>query len=283
MGNNTMPKCQCPGCGNIGTHKYAVRRRGGGNAFLCDYHKNSLESYYTENSLRIGEMKANGYTYSVELETSFVDFQARLELCVAGFLPTHDSTVFAEFKSPIYNGANGLKAFLPSIQDMIDNRDMRIGDDCGTHFHVGHALYISPVYMNYIRRFYHSLFVPLSNALVENERKATDIFGRDFTYWATAIDGQSGAEDHRNFINTQHDNTLEFRRCFFKNAKQYSNCADFCREITSKVINTFCKEVEKQQLVYRQKLTTEQKKALKKAADKAARQMVKVFEKWETV
>ena len=30
-------------------------------------------------------------------------------------------------------------------------------------------------------------------------------------------------------------------------------------------------------------LTMEQKKALKKAADKDDRQMVKVFEKWETV
>ena len=279
MGNNTNPKCQCPNCGNIGTHKYAVRRRGGGNAFLCDYHAHSLESYYTENSLRIGEMKANGFTYSVELETSFADFQARLELCVAGFLPTHDSTVFAEFKSPIYNGANGLKAFLPSIQDMLNSGDMRIDDSCGTHFHVGHNNYINPLYMSYIRRFYHSLFIPLSNVLLENETKATAIFGRDFTYWATAINGQSGAEDHRNFINTQHDNTLEFRRCFFKNAKQYSRCADFCRAITEKVVNTFCKEVEKMGLYSGQTLTKEQRAQLKKAADKAARQMVKVFEK----
>ena len=279
MGNNTNPKCSCPFCNQIGTHKYAVRRRGGGNAFLCDYHATHLESYSRENGFRIGEMKVNGYTYSVELETSAADFRARLELCVAGFIPTSDCTVYAEFKSPIYNGMNGLKAFLPSIEDLITAGNMAIGANCGTHFHVGHDKYINPLYMSYIRRFYHSLFIPLSRALEKNDSKATEIFGRGFGYWSQAIDSSTDADEHTNFVNVQHDFTLEFRRAFFRNAKQYARCCDFCRKVTEKVVNSFCVEVEKLGLVEGQRLTVEQKAALKKAADKAARQMVKEFEK----
>lgn len=281
MGSNKNPVCQCPNCNALGVHKFAVRRRGGGSAFLCDYHKRSLESYFTKNSLRIGNMKQNGLTYSIELETSAANFRARLELCVAGFLPTSDSTVYAEFKSPIYQGMNALKAYLPSIQDMINDGDLRIGSECGTHFHVGHDTYINRRYMDYIRRFYHSLFVPLCNALMEDDEKSTRLFGRSFGFWSDIINNCTNPEEHRNFINTQHSYTLEFRRCFFKNAEQYAICADFCREVTEKVINSFCKEVERLGVVEGQRLTEEQKAALKKAADKAGRQIVKVFQKVE--
>lgn len=281
MGSNKTPKCQCPNCNALGVHKFSVRRRGGGNAFLCDYHKRSLESYFTENELRLGNMKQNGLTYSIELETSMANFRARLELCVAGFLPTSDSTVYAEFKSPIYQGMNALKAYLPSIQDLINDGDLAIGSECGTHFHVGHDVYINRRYMDYIRRFYHSLFVPLCNALVEEDAKATRLFGRGFGYWSDTINSRTNPEEHRNFINTQHSYTLEFRRCFFKNAEQYAVCADFCRKVTEKVIESFCKEVERLGVVEGQRLTEEQKALLKKAAEKTGKQIVKVFQKVE--
>lgn len=278
MGNNTMPKCQCPQCNALGVNKYAVRRRGGNNAYLCRFHTESLESYFTENSLRIGNMKANGLTYSIELETAYVDFAARLELCVAGFLPTADSTVFAEFKSPIYNGANALKAYLPSLQWLIDNGNMRIDNTCGTHFHVGHDTMINSRTMTFIRRFYHSLFLPLCLEMENNHSKTAELFGRDFGYWASEITANTNPETHTNFINTQHENTLEFRLAYFKNAAQYSRCADFCRAVTEKVVNTFCTKVVALGLTENDRyLTPEQKAELKKAADKTARQIVKAF------
>lgn len=278
MGNNTMPKCSCPFCNEIGTHKYAVRRRGGGNAYLCDYHATHLESYGRENGFRIGNMKKNGMTYSIELETSAATFRARLELCVAGFIPTSDCTVYAEFKSPIYNGANALKAYLPSIEDLQTARDIRIGDNCGTHLHIGHDKYINARYMSYIIRFYHSLFVPLSDALCADNAKATEIFGRNFGEWARPVSFHTDANEHTNFVNVQHDYSLEWRRCFFRNAAQYSRCVDFCRACTEIVINTFCVQVERLGLAQGQSLTVEQKALLKKAADKAARKMAKEFE-----
>ena len=279
MGNNTMPRCQCPNCSAIGTHKYPVRRRGGNMAYLCDFHSRYLESYSTENNYRLGEQKANGFTYSIECETMRPEFQARLELLLAGYIPTSDCTVDVEFKSPIYEGLNAVKAYLPSIQWMLDENLIVIDENCGTHFHVGHHDYINSKYMNYIRRFYHSLFVPLSRALEENNSKATEIFGRNFGYWAQSINENTDADEHTNFINVQHDYTIEFRRAFFRNDKQYSRCADFCRKITEKVVNTFCVEVENLGLIEGQTLTVEQKACLKKAADKAAKQMIKVFEK----
>ncbi len=278
MGNNTMPKCQCPQCNALGANKYAVRRRGGNNAYLCRFHTDSLESYFTENPLRIGNMKANGITCSYENETAYVDFVARLELCVAGFLPTADSTVFAEFKSPIYNGFNGFKAYLPTMQWLIDNGHMRIDNTCGTHFHCGHDTMINSRTMAFIRRFYHSLFLPLCLEMENNHSKTAELFGRDFGYWASEITANTNPETHTNFINTQHENTLEFRLAYFKNAEQYGRCADFCRAVTEKVVNTFCSKVVALGLTENDRyLTPEQKTELKKAADKTARQIVKLY------
>ena len=279
MGNNTMPKCQCPNCSAIGTHKYPVRRRGGNMAYLCNFHSHYLESYSTENNYRLGEQKANGFTYSIECETIRPAFQARLELLLAGYIPTSDCTVDVEFKSPIYEGLNAVKAYLPSIQWMLDENLIVIDENCGTHFHVGHHDYINSKYMNYIRRFYHSLFVPLCEAIQENDSKATAIFGRGFGHWAEPIDRNSDEMEHTNFINVQHEYSLEFRRMFFANAEQYSRGIDFCKAVTAKVINGFCMKVESMGLYEGQRLTQAQIDELTKAANKTARQIVKVFEK----
>ena len=280
MGNNTTPKCSCPFCNEIGTRKYSVRRRGGNNAFLCDYHATHLESYGRENAFRIGEMKKNGLTYSVELETSRADFRARLELCVAGFIPTSDCTVYAEFKSPIYNGANALKAYIPSIDDLKNEGNIAINSTCGTHLHIGHNKYINSLYISYIRRFYHSLFVPLSDALIMNDEKATSIFGRGFGEWSRPVNIHTDADEHTNYINVQHSYSLEFRRCFFKNAMQYASCVDFCREITETVIKGFCMKVEKMGLREGQTLTTDQKRELTKYAKKTGEKLVKIFQEF---
>ena len=278
MGNNTTPKCQCPNCSNLGKYAYPVRRRGNNNAYLCDYHRRSLESYYTEHSNRLGTPKANGMTYSIELETMHPDFQARLELCLAGFLPTSDGTVDAEFKSPIYEGMNAVKAFLPSIQWLINNGSMAIDYHCGTHFHCGHHTLINPLTMSYIRRFYHSLFVPLSDAMYSDRAKAESIFGRDFGEWNTPLSVRTSAENHTNFINVQHEYTIEFRSMFFKNDKQYSNGADFCRKVSEIVCKFFCEKIVSMGLMEGQSLTEEQKSEVRKAAEKTGRKLVKLFE-----
>ena len=279
MGNNQNPKCACVNCANIGKYAHPVRRRGGGNAYLCEFHETALESYFNKNNYRLGERKANGDTFAVELETSYSNRQARIELCIARFLPTSDCTAHGgEFKSPIYEGACGLKAFLPSIEDMKRSGDIEINDSCGTHLHIGHHEYINPLYMSYIRRFYHSIFVPLSNSMEINRYKTEAIFGRYFGNWARAINTRIDAEEHTNFINTQHAYTLEYRICFFKDAAQYSKAIDLCREFNHIVIKTFCKKVERMGLHEGERLTDAQKTELANAARKTAVKLVNAFE-----
>lgn len=279
MGNNQNPKCACVNCTNIGRYAHPVRRRGGGNAYLCEFHETALESYFNKNNYRLGAPKVNGDTFSVELETSYSNRQARIELCIARFLPTSDCTAHGgEFKSPIYEGACGLKAFLPSIEDMKRSGDIEINNSCGTHLHIGNHDYINSLYMSYIRRFYHSLFIPLSDTMREDEEKTRAIFGRYFGQWARPVDTGNDAEEHTNFINTQHEFTLEYRICFFQNAAQYSRAIDLCREFNHIVIKTFCKKVERMGLHEGDRLTVSQKTELQNAARKAATKLVRAFQ-----
>ena len=298
MGNNTMPKCACRMCNQLGVNKFPVRRRGGNNAYLCEWHTRHMDPYSAENPVYIGDTKASGETFSLELETMRPTLNARIELCIAGFRPTSDCTVDVEFKSPIYNGFNGISAYLPSIQDLLDTRDIVIDSNCGTHFHTGQKQYITPVYMAYIRRFYHSLFLPLYSEIAKDSEKVERIFGRSVSGWAELATENTKAVEHSLFINTQHEYTLEFRNAKFVNAEQYVECAKLCREIMRRVVASFCPVVESLGLAARRfderqisdyngnsynygvrQLTVDERTALKKAADKTAKQIVKIWQK----
>lgn len=288
MGNNTMPICQCPECRNVGIYKYSVRRRGGGNAFMCEFHKINNESYYSKNNIHVGTPKAHKMTMGVEFETDFASEYARLEMMLQGFLPTHDGSIRGpEFKSPIMEGFNTIKAFIPTIQYLIDNGEMGLNYEysnewapsTGTHTHVGHHDYMNKLTMSYIRHFYHSLFLPLCNAMKEDGEKVKRIFGRNFVDYASTIASNTEATRHSNFINVQHDNTLEWRICVYRNAEQYGHCVDVVADMSSKVFNTFCAKVLEMGLTEGQILTAEQKAELKKTAEKTAKQIVKVWEK----
>lgn len=298
MGNNTMPKCACRMCNQLGINKFPVRRRGGNNAYLCEWHTRHMDPYSAENPVYIGDTKASGETFSYELETMCPTLMTRIELCIAGFRPTSDCTVDVEFKSPIYNGFNGVSAYFPSIQDLLESGDMRIDSNCGTHFHCGQKDYITPVYMAYIRRFYHSLFLPLFAEIAKDSEKVERIFGRPVSGWAGLASRNTSAVKHELFVNTQHEYTLEFRNAKFVTAAQYVECAKLCREIMRKIVATFCPVVESLGLASRPfdqkklfddngngynagiyQLSEEERITLKKAADKTARQIVKVWEK----
>lgn len=284
MGKNNAPICQCPFCNAIGTHKYGVRRRGGGNAFMCSIHAVENESYFTENNNWQGTPKAHGMTIGREFETDYASPYARLEMMLQGWLPTRDSSINGpEFKSCIMHGFNTIKAFNPTIDFLMESGDLRMNyadyRGTGTHTHIGHIKLLNSLTMSYIRRFYHSLFVPLCEKMEADPEKVKRIFGRNFVYYASPIDRHTDPEEHRNFINVQHDNTLEWRICQYRNATQDSHCIDVIADMSSKVFNTFCAKVLEMGLYDGQTLTDEQKTELKKAANKTAKQIVKVWEK----
>lgn len=281
MGNNTQPKCQCLECNSIGKYALPVRRRGGNNAYVCEYHKNALESYFKKNNNFQGKPKKHGDTFGTEFETDYASLQGRIEMLLQGFIPTSDGSINGpEFKSCIMYGTSTIKAFLPSIDEMIASGDIRINFNAnGTHLHIGNIYHLNSCTMSYIRRFYHSLFVPLSDAMRNDQEKVKRIYGRNFTYYAQHISLTSDAREHTNFINTQHEKTLEFRLCQYHNAAQYSYCIDFNRKLADIVFNTFCVKVEEMNLVEDATLTEEQKRELKKTAQKTAAKLVKEFEK----
>ena len=226
-------------CNAVGRHAVKLAKRGMRNAFFCDYHFDNLEGYTAENMQEKGTEKKHGFTFATEFETSSSTKKARMELIDVGYVPTYDCTVDCEYKSPIYDGLNALSKHCATIDRLQNNGQLRIGHECGTHFHVGHKEHINAETMEYIRRFYHSLFIPLCEEMKKDSEKTAKFWGRDFTGYAQPIDRNTWPKEHENFINTQHNPTLEFRLCKFVTADQYMNCAKFCRDVVNAVINNF--------------------------------------------
>lgn len=235
-----IPVCNCPNCNNVGTHKIQVYRRGAeGHAYLCDMHYRRDESYYFENSTRQGTMKKHKGTISVEFEVSRATEKARIEFTASGYVPTHDGTVAHEFKSPIMYGLNGISKHCVTFDRLIADGNLEVNHTCGTHFNVGNVEAINAESIDYIARFVHSLFVPLSDYLNVHPAECAAVFGRPLNGWARPITANSNAREHTNFINLQHDTHIEYRVCKFVNGKQYMNAAKLCVAFTDCIIANF--------------------------------------------
>lgn len=280
-----IPVCMCKNCNNIGTVRVPIAKRGDRYGFMCERHARRLEGYSVENGWRSGERKSHGFTFSCELETSFSTTKARGELIDFGFLATSDVTVNAEYKSPIYEGLNALSKQCVSIEKMLANNDIRIGSECGTHFHVGHAEFINPETMRYLRRFNGSLFVPLSNAIMADQIKAERFFGRRSNTWARPVTmtDPSGDYDgyrmrHEAMFNLQHDYTIEFRQPKFVDAKQYMAVAKFARDCVNAIIENFIKHFNDSEWDTRR--YPNRTAYRKHKADVTAAKLVKLYEKY---
>lgn len=265
---------KCLYCNNQGVVAIALKNRGGRNGYLCEAHASRYgdESYYNENSITRGTTKKHGFTFSMELEMSSPTEIMRAELLNCGFMPTQDSTTDTEFKSPIWQSLNPLPKKFNTIEKLLNEGEGAITRNEGTHFHVGHREYINPTTISYLKRFYHSLFVPLSDIMLNNSEANKRLFGRDFCYWARQINDSSNPTEHSNFINLQHDYTIEYRLCKFVDANQYMNVIKFCKDITNTVINNFIKHFEGS--------TTEQRRH---KAQVTANKIVKLYCKYANI
>jgi hypothetical protein len=280
-----MAKCLTHDCNNDGFIAIPMPDSGMRNRYLCADCARRQRSYYTENSFRMGERKAHKETESVELEVSFSDTQARAELLHFGFIPTHDGTVACEYKSPIYEGMCALSKQCKTIEKLMTDGHIRIGRECGTHFHIGHAEYINPVTMRYLRRFNGSLFTELSNAIMADPEKSARFFGRRPNTWAEPVTmyDPSGDYDgdrmkHSAMFNLQHDYTIEFRQAKFVNAKQYMQVAKFASDCMNAIIENFIKHFNDTQWdTARYPKRTDYRKH---KAQVASNKMVKLYEKY---
>lgn len=250
-----MRKCNCIGCGRERmavevTSWFAVPIAKSGGVkmrYFCPSCARE-QGYSVENGSRTGTRKSHGFTFSIELETMFSSILARGELLDFDFIPTYDSTVNVEYKSPIYEGLNALSKQCVSIEKLATNEELRIGSECGTHLHVGHVQYINDATMRWLRRFNGSLFVPLSEVIMADPEKAERFFGRTSNRWAEPVsfaDPSGNFEGwqmkHSAMFNLQHDYTIEFRQAKFVNAEQYMNVVKFGRDVTNAIIENFIK------------------------------------------
>lgn len=218
--------------------KVEKNNRGQRASYLCNRCNSEMNSYFFEHDELRGADTKHPFTYGMELETWGSNAKARSELAEYHFIPTSDSTVDVEFKSPIMNNLKSLSHLTKVLDKMLTDGDIVIDHHCGTHFHVGHAS-LNYETMDYIRRFYNSLFVPLCEAMQEHATETENLFGRGFGTWCRTINMDTDAERHENFINTQHSNTLEFRLAFYRNGAQYMAVAKLATKITEAVMNNF--------------------------------------------
>ena len=243
------------------------------------------QSYSTENDTRYGTRKKHGFTFSMELETSTSDIKARGELLDFDFIATMDCTVDVEYKSPIYEGLNAVSKQCVSIERLVNEGHMRMGHECGTHFHVGHCQYINDITIKYLRRFNGSLFAPLSEAIMADVEKSEKLFGRKPNSWAQPVtfsdpSGNYEGYDmkHEAMFNLQHDYTIEFRQAKFVNAKQYMHFVKFAKDCTNAIIENFIKHfMDTEWDTTRYETRTAYRKH---KADVTAKKLVKLYEKY---
>ena len=233
--------------------------------WVCNAHrgKKNLHDYSDENDIRVGKGNADGISISIELESMGRSTSARAYFVKNKFLPTYDSTVDIEYKSPIYTSELPLAKIVGAIEYMNDNPNYQFSvnnENCGIHTHYG---FIDNHYdFQNLYTHYENLFRPL-NDMIKNmsAEKREEIFGRDFEHYNRSLDF-SYPQRHENWINIQHRYTLEIRMPRFTSAVQYMRFLKTFKKIF-KALNTF----------YISRGQNEQ------ASIKAGRKMAKIFEK----
>ena len=88
--------------------------------WVCNAHrgKKNLHDYSDENDIRVGKGNADGISISIELESMGRSTSARAYFVKNKFLPTYDSTVDIEYKSPIYTSELPLAKIVGAIEYM---------------------------------------------------------------------------------------------------------------------------------------------------------------------
>jgi hypothetical protein len=230
-------------------------------AYQCKRCAEHNESYHTSNNVKQGTAKVNNVNCGIEFETSFTDEYSRQIMFEYGFIPTHDCSLSSdgngnrygydgntcEYVSGIMQGLNKASKFCLTADKLVSDGHMTVNYSCGTHFHVSIDSMKdqngNKTYMGYIRRFYNSLFVPLCNAMKDNEQATEQLFGRYFTTYAKAVDmntTQTSHNDRYYFINCLADNNIEFRLNKFVNGKQYQKLIKMEVEMVKCIITNFC-------------------------------------------
>lgn len=262
------PTAKCSSCGRIfdvvGMKGTVSRKRGNRVEYMCTECAERNARYHATNEKVLGTAKKNAVFCGIEFESSFSDDYARNAIFEYGFIATHDSSLDSdgyenrygyydgntcEYVSALMKGLNRASKFALTCDYLMNSGHLKVNDSCGTHFHVSinsmkdaggnNTGYNS--YMNMIRRFYHSLFIPLSDAIASDSEKARKVFGRTFTGYAKQVDRYSQPESNRYlFINVLANNNIEFRLNRFTSGKQYQNLMKMEVKMVQTIVTNFC-------------------------------------------
>lgn len=255
-------ECSCcqDGCNNRGERgtMYAVLAVGKGHGFryLCNEHfgLNGLNGYHSGDAdvTYIGSRKNTDLASTpigVEFEVVLKDTKKDLPLLnifrttlanYASARQEEDATVHAEFPTGAFIGINSLSKLLDSFQNYGILEALTDNASCGAHIHAGCTC------VEYVRDNYKALFEPLAdhikNMSVNDKIK---YFGSDFRTWAMYPEWHN-PQNHTNFINTQHQHTLEFRLPRCVNSKQYLQCVKAWRAVVCEINTHYTEETAEQ-------------------------------------
>lgn len=229
----------------------AMPNRGGRVAYMCPACMRN-RYYHTSNSQLQGKPKKSEVGVGNEIELAYHDDYARNILFEFGCIPTNDSSLHGartcEFVSGIQQGLNITSKMWATLEVLKEQGHIQVNDTCGTHFHVSIDSMKDKdgnmVYMDYIRRYYHSLFIPLATAMRNNPEKTKALFGRTFTGYARDINENSDPSIRYNFINVTNNSNIEFRLNRFTTAKQSQTVTKMEVEMVKCIVTNFCEHFQ---------------------------------------
>lgn len=282
-------KCTCCHSVNLVSEMVAtpMPKRNNANAYMCRRCATQNEWYHTTNNKNRGTQKVNQTFVGIELETSYTSQNARNQLFEYGMIPTNDCSLSGgrtcEYVSGIIQGLNIPSKLALSVEKLINENELEINDSCGTHFHISiNAMKDEngqQTYMGYIQRFYHSLFIPLCEAMKTNPENTTKIFGRYFQDdYCHTINANTYVNDRYNFINVNANSNIEFRLNKFINAKQFQNLMKMEVEMVQTIVTNFCEHFNDEKIDSRryENITAYRKHK----ANVTAKKLVKIYEKY---
>lgn len=151
-------------------------------------------------------------------------------------LPTFDCTLpqyGIEFKTPTYNGLNGLRKLFRTFNKYVDFSDSK----CGQHINIGDTEHINCDTMKIIRKRYRTFDV-LYDYFKMHPDDVLKVCGRFFTHWANREEDYSY---HSSWINLEHEQRIEFRLSKFVTPNQYFALTKMWTEILDCVIDNIIK------------------------------------------
>ena len=238
------------------------RKRGNRVEYMCNTCAKQNERYHAINAKILGTAKKNMVLCGIEFESSFSNEYARNTIFEYGFIPTHDASLNSdeyssrygydgstcEYVSALMKGLNRASKFCLTCDYLISEGHLKVNSSCGTHFHVS----INSMkdengsntgrnsYMDMVRRFYHSLFIPLAEEMSRDTEKCTKVFGRTFNHYAEKPYENCNTNNRYLFINVKADNNIEFRLNRFVSGKQYQNLMKMEVKMVQAIVTNFC-------------------------------------------